>query len=265
MTVSRDMVLIPGGRFTVGLTEEEADALARELVAMEVTMTTERQYVDGEPAVDVDRRVRERREALQVSMPAHEVEVGEFYIDRYPVTVAEYAGYMAETGAPGPEGWTRVRPPDRQFLTGISWREANAYADRRGLALPSEVEWERAARNGRSFFPWGNNYFPHGRIAFPETGSSLPWIVGSRPALASMHGVHDLIGEFGEFTSDRFGPYPGGDAAYFDRHFPQWRNERAVRGGFDVEQDSTTVYRNGIGDAVRARDLKFRCVRRAIR
>jgi hypothetical protein len=79
------MVTIPGGRFLLGLTEGEADALARELVAMEVTLLAERQL--REPIVDAEHRVRERRAALSVSMPAYEVVVAEFAIDRFPVTV----------------------------------------------------------------------------------------------------------------------------------------------------------------------------------
>jgi formylglycine-generating enzyme required for sulfatase activity len=261
---SRELVFVPGGRFMMGLTDEEADKLARELVSMEVVLMGERQHLDDR-VIDTEQRIKERRDALCVAMPAHEVEVGEFYIDRYPVTVDEYVGYMAETGAAPPDGWQRGRPPRQHFLTGISWREASALAAYNNASLPTEIEWERAARNGRSFFPWGDSYFPQGRVAFPDTGSALPWLVGSRPELASVHGVHDLIGEFGEFTADPFAPYPGADVTWFDRNFPRWRTERAVRGGFDVDQDSTTVYRNGIGEQDRARDVKVRLVRRAIR
>ncbi len=259
------MVLIPGGAFLLGLTESEADALARELVAMEQTILGERQHLDGEPPFDAAQRTRERREALQVSMPAHEVEVGEFYIDRFPVTVGEYARYMKQSGAPAPDSWRRGRPSERTFVTGLSWREASQYADHEGLLLPSEAEWERAARNGRQFFTWGDSYFPQGRIAFPETGSAIAWEVGSRRELASVHGVQDLIGEFGEYTSDKFVPYPGTNMGWFEKWFPHWRKNRAVRGGYTVNQDSTTVYRNDIGEDDRARDVKFRGVRRAIR
>jgi|GEM_PF-6364115 len=135
------------------------------------------------------------------------------------------------------------------------------YAAYYGLALPMEAQWERATRGDRRLFPWGDEYFPHDRIAFPENGSDQVWAVGSRPALASLYGVEDLIGEFGEYTADPFMPYPGTDIELFERHLPDWRDERAVRGGYDVYQDSTCVYRNSIGEDDRAADVKFRCVR----
>jgi len=255
------MVAIPAGRFVMGLTDVEADALARELVAMEVTLLGERQHL-REPVIDVQARTHERREALSVSMPAHEVEVAAFAIDRYPVTVDDYARYITQTGAPAPASWARGRPPKNTFVTGVSWREANAYATHHGLALPTEIEWERASRRDRRPFTWGAEYFPAGRIAFPSGSSTTAWEVGSRPQLASADGVHDLLGEFGEYALDLLAPYPGADEAAFTRQLPRWRGQRAVRGGYDVDRDSTCVYRNGIDETERATDIKFRCVRR---
>ena len=260
-----DMVHVPGGRFLLGLTVEEADALARELATMDVTLRYERDELPEVSEAAIAEACKKRRSALEVAMPAHEVEVGEFYISRYPVTVGEYAQYIEKTGAPIPETWQLRRPTPHTFVTGVSWREASEFASYHDASLPTEIEWERAARSGRSFFPWGDSYFPLGRIAFPETGSSYAWEVGSRPKLASIYGVQDLIGEFGEFTSDPFTPYPGADVAKIERWYPHWRKERAVRGGYDTLQDSTAVYRNGVEPDVRARWLKFRLVRRATR
>ena len=118
-----------------------------------------------------------------------------------------------------------------------------------------------AGRAQRSaVFPLGDAYFPLGRTAFPEDGADTAWAVGSRPELASPFGVHDLIGEFGEYTCDAFMPHSGTNEALFEQHFPKWRSERAVRGGYDVYQDSTCVYRGGIGEDVRSRGMKLRCV-----
>ncbi len=256
-----EFVHVPGGRFLIGLTATEVDELSHELARMEVTILDERE----EPHGTVDEIAARRREFLQLSTPAHEVEVGELYMARYPVTVAEYARFVTETGAAEPITWKRGRPPEAQFVTGVSWSEAAAYAEYQGAALPTEAEWERAARNGRSFFTWGNDYFPAGRIAFPEDAINAPWPVGSRPELASIHGIHDLLGPFGEFTADVFTPYPGSDTTWFDQRFPRWRTERAVRGGWDSQQDSTTVFRSTTGEDERTRIVKIRLVRRAVR
>lgn len=260
MTASRDMVAIPGGVVELGLTADEADRLALELTKMEQTLLEERQHLDGY-AFDFDETREQRRAWLETSMPVQRVEVASFSIDRYPVTVGQYAAFIKETFGAPPVAWAYGKPDDRVFVTGLSWREATAYAEHHGLRLPTEAEWELAARKDRRLFPWGDSYFPLGRVAFPEDGSSEAWVVGSRPELASPWGVHDLIGEFGEYTCEPFSPYQGTDEALFERHFPDARTERAVRGGYNVYMDSTCVYRNGIGEELRATNMKFRCVR----
>jgi iron(II)-dependent oxidoreductase len=292
MSASRDMVAIPGRTVELGLTAAEADQLATELTQMEQTLLEERQHLDGYE-FDFEETFAQRRAWLETSMPVQRIEVASYAIERYPVTVGEYAAYIHETGAKPPAEWALRRPGDpevanlrdpkatsakrgesmretgsvatendRVFVTGISWREASTYAAHHGLRLPTEAEWELAARWDRRLFPWGNHYFPLGRTAFPEDEwSEKAWVVGSRGELASRWGVHDLIGEFGEYTSEAFLPYPGTDEDLFNQHFSSWRKERAVRGGYNVYMDSTCVYRNGIGPDVRSTRMKFRCVR----
>jgi iron(II)-dependent oxidoreductase len=260
MSASRDMVAIPGRMVELGLTTAEADRLAFELMEMEQTLLEERQHLDGYE-FDFDETLAQRRAWLETSMPVQRVEVASYAIDRYPVTVGEYAAYIRETAAEPPAEWALRRPGDRVFVTGISWREATAYAAHHGLRLPTEAEWELAARWDRRLFPWGDHYFPLGRTAFPEDEWSQAWVVGSRGELASRWGVHDLIGEFGEYTSEAFVPYAGTNEDLFNQHFSSWREKRAVRGGYNVYMDSTCVYRNGIGPDVRSACMKFRCVR----
>jgi iron(II)-dependent oxidoreductase len=189
-------------------------------------------------------------------MPVHEVEIGPYEIDIYPVTHAQWARFVAETGARQPE----VRGPGSHFVTGISWQEANAYAAHYQLDLPSEAEWEHAARNDRSFFTWGDAYFPQGTAAFEI---DEPYAVGTRPGIAIVRGVHDLLGIFGEYSREPFGPYPGMDLARWERRFPNTRGHRAVRGGYDPNQDATCVSRRGVPEDERRKHVKFRCVRRS--
>jgi formylglycine-generating enzyme required for sulfatase activity len=245
-------VRIAATRVELGLRPDEADRLALELAKMQVAYATPKM---GAPDLDTIRA--ERRAWLAAAMPAHVVELGAFEIDVYPVTNAEWDAYGKATGAAHP---AREGKPDA-FVTGISWREAQEYAHHNGGELPTEAEWECAARQDRRLFTWGDHYFPEGEAAFAPPVLEA-YRVGSRPTTASPRGIHDLLGQFGEYTASAFAPYPGADAAAFARLFPQWRGQRVQRGGYDVHQDATCVSRRGVPEDERRTHLKFRCVRR---
>jgi len=116
--------------------------------------------------------------------PPHEVTVRSFLLGRTPVTNAEYAAFVAEGGAPEPPWWRSPAfgAPD-QPVVGVTWLEAAAYA--RWLAdttggrwrLPTEAEWERAARGGLvgAATAWGDA-LPHGEV--PESSLDGPWPAG---------------------------------------------------------------------------------------
>jgi formylglycine-generating enzyme required for sulfatase activity len=251
------MISVPPTRLRIGLTPDEADRLARELAAMEEAL--DEPGLSGAPS-DASAVIARRRMWLEIAMPAHEVEVGAFEIEEFPVTNAQWARFMAETGARKPDGPGLA--VDRNFVTGVAWTEASAYAFHHQLELPTEAEWECAARNDRSLFTWGDAYFPQGDVAFREPVRA-PYAVGSRAELRSARGVHDLLGQFGEYTSSPFGPYPGAEVARFEALYPDWRGQRTVRGGYDVNQDATCVSRRGVPENERRTHLKFRCVRRS--
>jgi formylglycine-generating enzyme required for sulfatase activity len=254
----RDMVEIPGRTIRLGLTEDEADRLARELALAEVAERERRQSLGRMKDFALDDVIAHRREWMRTSMPAHEVIVMPFAIDRTPVTNGQWRAYMADTGAKRPARWSDDANDD-VMVTGVSWRDAVAYAAHHNCTLPSEAQWETAARDGRSFFPWGDRFEPLGPQAYAN--GALPIQVGRHPALSSAAGVHDLIGRFGTLCRDDFGPYPGTDETWFDAHYPSWRGQKVVRGGYSVHQDSTCVYRNGIGEERQNKFVGFRCVR----
>ena len=254
------MVSIPRMVITIGLTPDEADRLALELAKMEEEL--HEPGLGAFEVFDVAAAARRRRAWLEAAMPAHEVEVGPFEIDVYPVTVGQWSRFMKVTGAPQPEKF--LPTPEKNFVTGVSWHEARQYAEHHGLALPTEAEWECAARRERSLFTWGDEYFPQGGVAFRDPVDE-PYAVGSRPETASARGVHDLLGQFGEYCADPFAPYPGADLAQWQRMFPSSQGQRVVRGGYDINQDATTVSRRGVPEYERRTHLKVRCVRRATR
>jgi len=142
-------------------------------------------------------------------MPVHKVYIDSFYLDKYEVTNAEYQKYCDETGEPLPEFWGMARfhcgPEFPNYpVVGISWSEANKYAEWAGKRLPTEAEWEYAARGGLV-----NNNYPYGtdadtsraRFTFEgKTGGSLT--VGSYPA--NGFGLHDMSGNVVEWVADYY-------------------------------------------------------------
>jgi iron(II)-dependent oxidoreductase len=148
-------------------------------------------------------------------------------------------------------------------VTEVTWAGAVAYCAWRGGRLPTEVEWEAAARgmSGRSY-PWGD--------ALPTTdlsvihrpsGDTLP--VGSRPQGATPEGLLDMAGSLQEWTSTLYRPYPY--SADDGREDPTQPGERVTRGGdyvFEVTPDKlTTWHRTGFSRRVNAghRQIGFRC------
>ena len=145
------------------------------------------------------------------SRPAHEVRLVAFAMDRTEVRVADYAEFIAATGAAAP--WT-TQPVGTSPVTGVTWAEAAAHCAWRhgGGRLPTEQEWEAATRGSSGFrYPWGDVWEP-GAANTLSIGMSSPATVGSYPDGANPLGIHDLIGNVWEWTSSRMLPYPNGTA-----------------------------------------------------
>ena len=186
--------------------------------------------------------------------PAHTVHLPAFYIDRNLVTWAGYALFIQAKGPAGPKGemYLDVEDPDNRIhlkegrwaaepgyedhpAGELAWHGAVAYCAWRGKRLPSEAEWEKAARgtDGR-LYPWGNQK-PTKELAFigGRRGETVP--VGQYPKGASPYGALDMAGQVWEWTRSLAMPYPynpkdgredlGADAP------------RAARGGMTASSD----------------------------
>jgi formylglycine-generating enzyme required for sulfatase activity len=157
--------------------------------------------------------------------PEHMVEVAEFYIDRWPVTNSEYKKFLDDTGHPVPnyqvswcdtEGYnwdpeTGMYPEGKEDhpVVLVTWEEAMAYAAWVGKRLPTEAEWERAARglHGRRY-PWGND-FDHNYCNCKEAGVKGTSPIGYfSPNGDTPEGVIDLVGNVWEWVNTLFRPYP---------------------------------------------------------
>lgn len=174
----------------------------------------------GTPESDLSslaRRYGGTRESYREESPRHTLHLAAYAIAAVPVTNGLYAAYVADTGARPPLVWRGQQPPpDRRDhpVVDVSWNEATAFCawltERTGrpFRLPSEAEWERAARgdDGRTF-PWGDTFDP-ALANTREGGVAGTTPVGSYPAGASPWGALDMAGNVWEWTASLDALYP---------------------------------------------------------
>jgi formylglycine-generating enzyme required for sulfatase activity len=146
--------------------------------------------------------------------PQHTVTIPAYKIDKYLVTNAQYAKFIAATGHRPPSNWKNGKIPQGEELrpvTLVDWYDAAAYAKWAGKRLPTEAEYEKAGRStdGRTW-PWGNKMDPARLNTYYNVGSTTN--VDAYPKGASPYGVMDLSGNVYEWMADDFLPYPGTDA-----------------------------------------------------
>lgn len=207
---------------------------------------------------------------FEAEMPARRIHVRAFRIDRTEVTRAAWRTCVRAGRCPPertPDTDERLGAPQMP-VTGVTWVEARAYCEFVGGRLPTETEWERAARgvDGRRF-PWGNAWNDRlanhggleGRAAIDGFRFLAP--VGSFPDGASPFGLLDVAGNVWEWTEDRFAPGAyAGDLAV-DPRGPREGGERVARGGSwrsTAEQLRVTT-RRPVPEGAHAPDLGLRC------
>ena len=233
------MVFVPAGPFTMGSTDAEIDAVRA--------------------AHDIDRVMYE------AEVPQRTVDLPAFFLDRHEVTQEDYARFVAATGREAPSvdkdwatlyNWGDGKPPaglEQHPVVLVSFEDAEAYCQWAGKALPSEAQWEKAARgdDGRAY-PWGSDWVS-ARLNSAQTWSAAPlegnkaWLswwestyknelrgrvvttkpVGSYPEGASPYGALDMAGNVFEWTRDWYDAYPG--STYQNPEFGE--QFRVIRGG----------------------------------
>ena len=182
-------------------------------------------------------------EANDRESPVHEVQLDAFQLARFPVTVGEYAMFIEDDGYTDerwwneggfgqfqePEGWeTQVAYRSRPVV-GVSWWESAAYCLWAGVRLPTEAEWERAARGteGRKF-PWGSEEPDGSRTNFNRNiGHATP--VGIFPLDQTPDGICDMGGNVWEWCRDWYEDYSDGPAT--NPRGPHVGSSRVIRGG----------------------------------
>jgi formylglycine-generating enzyme required for sulfatase activity len=165
--VPDDMVLVPAGEFSMGSPEGDPD-----------------------------------------EKPAHKVQISAFFMDKYEVTVKQYAAFLQESGGDRPAEWKTMNKTANQNrpVMGVDWAEAARYCKWAGKRLPTEAEWEKAARgtDGR-LYPWGNDpptplHANYGKKEWNNHEALVP--VGTLEAGKSPYGIYDMAGNVWEWVSD---------------------------------------------------------------
>jgi len=257
---------VPAGEFMMGSTQEQV----------------EQAVVDCQEAGYTE---TDCRNAFMVEMPAHSVDLDAYKIMRYEVTNKQYSqcvkngtcqggGYEYQDDA----GNILNRLNDEVYANHpvviVSWFQAEAYCQWIGARLPTEAEWEKAARgtDGR-IYPWGNDFdckkgnfddetkldsyvVPGGENCdgFPETSP-----VGSFTSGQSPYGVYDMAGNVWEWTADWYDIYPGGDRS----GFTEVETYRVLRGGswFDFDNGARSAGRGRVDPTNAFVSIGFRCSR----
>ena len=169
--------------------------------------------------------------------PPHRVWVDSFFLATCQVTNAEYALYLDATGAAPPPFFSQPAFSDpQQPVVGVSWFEAAAYCEwlarlqGRAYRLPTEAEWERAARGGHEgrLFPWGDDP-PQSRPGYHQRWLAGPERVGTSPA--NGFGLHDMCENVHEWCSDWFDPDYYAHSPERSPAGPESGTRRASRGG----------------------------------
>lgn len=221
------------------------------------------------------------RKAYRPEMPQRQVYLDEFKIDKYEVTALEFLRFVVDTDRPPLPDWKYDGGNFQESMAHhpvmhVTWYEADAYCRWAGKRLPTEAEWEKAARgtDGR-IYPWGNTPAGLSKANFGRSGISGP--VRDRPERlllyppiisvdkyengVSAYGVWQMAGNVAEWVNDWYDPKYYQLAPDRNPKGPSAGTHRAFRGGGWIDSTPTVraAQRNGTAPDTKANWLGFRC------
>ena len=285
-----EMVLIPGGSFQMGTDRSR----------LPNTVSWVRGLYPGLKEVNLkDLDVN----AFEDETPRHTVYLDSFYIDKYEVTNEQYRKFVRATGQKEPEGKAVVKVDgkfvidpafrpwsdpdfngDKQPVVCVSYEDAKAYAEWAGKRLPTEAEWEKAARGGISGrqFTWGDKWPPPAKAGnfaeesfkrvftedrFPafagyDDGAPFPTPVGS--FTANGYGLFDMAGNAAEWVEDRYAKSYYANSPKQNPKGPDSGEKGVTRGGSWFYKWAYAIRvgkRESIPTSASSFDLGFRCAR----
>jgi len=200
--------------------------------------------------------------------PAHKVIVGSFYIDKHEVTNAEYYKFCQESKYKLPEFWnldifrSGLKFPDHTVV-GVSWRDAQKYAEWAGKRLPTEAEWEHAARGGLV-----DNDFPNGKTwdkesAKKERGLWINRIEAVGKYQPNRYGLYDMGGNVWEWVADQYAEDYYKSSPVDNPKGSTGRNNRVIRSSswHSGSMCKKVFYRKGLPSTWVDFAVGFRCVK----
>ena len=229
------MVLVPAGKFTMG-------------------------SPDGEGSKD--------------EHPQHTVDLAAFCIDQYEVTVERYDRFMAQMNPPKPKHWDEVelKRDGQKPVVGIDWHDAQFYCEWAGKRLPTEAEWEKAARGtDKQTYPWGGTKPNSSTANFrksPDRGKTYAEklkAVGSYERGKSPYGAYDMTGNVSEWVADWYDKEYYRNSPPKNPQGPLTGTFRGWRGGSwnDHHSRLESADRAKNGPNVRKDTVGFRCAQDA--
>lgn len=204
--------------------------------------------------------------------PKHVVFLDDYYIDKYEVTMDQYrkcvrAGKCSQPGTKKGCSWDESSQGNHP-INCVDWNQAKAYCEYAGKRLPTEAEWEKAARGADGCeYPWGNEEPSCKYDIINENGEGCgrdsTWPVGSKPEGVSPYGVFNMSGNVSEWISDWYSETYYSKSPYKNPQGPESGTMRVIRGGsWVVESWYMAAANRSFGDPYdRYRGYGFRCAK----
>ncbi|GKS56576.1 hypothetical protein YTPLAS18_01030 [Nitrospira sp.] len=234
-----DMAYIAGGGSVMGIDKERPEQPATKMTLYQARMS-----------------MPWSAQAFDDEGPAHMVMLDPYLMDKYEVSNKQFGEFMKVTQHQAPAYWDdpRLNKPE-QPVVGVNWHDAMSYCEWKSKRLPTEAEWEKAARGPAGFvYPWGNEFDPSKANYGKQRDGTMP--VDSYPEGASYYGVHNMAGNVFEWVSDWYDPqwygrlvtsvnprgpsepiWLGGTGTYVDRLTVG--EKRVIRGGSWIAPEAT--------------------------